>query len=138
MAYCWGQPTRDSPPRDTPDPDDDRMSWWRTFTSPWRVEHVVTVDIPNQLKSMEALMGAREDAAYEKLNATILTVKDGWASLVAERDALKAALEDADADAAAQVAAALDADSDVDASKVEAADSALAELVAVAEPEPGE
>src|SRR5688500_16364189 len=75
-------------------------------------------------------MAAREDAAYEKLAADIATVKDGWASLVAERDALKTALENADANAAAQVQAALDADSDVDAAKVEAADAALAELVA--------
>jgi hypothetical protein len=81
------------------------------------------------LKELRA-MGAREDAAYEKLAADIQTVKDGWGSLVAERDALKAALENADADAAAQVQAALDADSDVDAAKVEAADAALADLVA--------
>jgi hypothetical protein len=81
------------------------------------------------LKELRA-MGAREDAAYEKLAADIQTVKDGWGSLVAERDALKAALESADADAAAQVQAALDADSEVDAAKVEAADAALADLVA--------
>lgn len=84
------------------------------------------------------IMAAREDAAYEALTATILTVKDGWASLVAERDALKEALENADANAAAQVAAALEADSDVDAAKVEAADAALAELVVPAEPTPDE
>lgn len=82
-----------------------------------------------QLQKDVKLMAAREDAAYEQLNATIQTVKDGWASLIAERDALKAALENADANAAAQVQAALDADSEVDASKVEAADAALAELV---------
>ena len=80
-------------------------------------------------------MAAREDAAYEKLNASIQTVKDGWASLVAERDALKAALESADADAAVRVQEALDADSEVDAGKVEAADAALAELVATPAPE---
>lgn len=80
------------------------------------------------LKEIRA-MGAREEQAYEKLAADIQTVKDGWGSLVAERDALKAALESADADAAAQVQAALDADSDVDAAKVEAADAALADLL---------
>lgn len=80
-------------------------------------------------------MAAREDAAYEKLSASIQTVKDGWASLVAERDQYKAALEAADANQAAAVQAALDADSDVDAGKVEAADAALAELVAVPAPE---
>lgn len=83
----------------------------------------------NHLRKEMAAMAAREDQAYADLNATILTVKEGWASLVAERDALKAALEAADANAAAQVQAALDADSDVDAAKVEAADAALAELV---------
>jgi hypothetical protein len=92
----------------------------------------------DQLEKDVKVMAAREDAAYEKLNATILTVKDGWASLVAERDALKEALENADADAAAQVQAALDADSDVDAGKVEAADAALAELVPAAPEEPAE
>lgn len=88
------------------------------------------VDIKKELIAM----GARETAAYEALNATILTVKDGWASLVAERDALKAALEAASADVAAQVQAALDADSEVDAGKVEAADAALAEISPPAPP----
>lgn len=83
----------------------------------------------NNLHKEITAMAAREDSAYADLNATILTVKEGWASLVAERDALKAALEAADANAAAQVQAALDADSDVDAAKVEAADAALAGLV---------
>ena len=81
-------------------------------------------------------MGAREDAAYAKLAEDIQKVKDGWASLVAERDALKQALEEADANKAAAVQAALDADSEVDASKVEAADAALAELVVPPAPEP--
>jgi hypothetical protein len=95
-------------------------------------------DITDFLASIEAkldslsrkvdIMSEREDQAYANLNATILTVKDGWASLVAERDALKAALEQADADAAVRVQEALDADSEVDAGKVEAADAALAEL----------
>ena len=92
----------------------------------------------DQLSKDVQIMAAREDAAYDKLNATIQTVKDGWASLVAERDALKAALEQADANAAAQVQAALDADSDVDASKVEAADAALAELFAPAPAPPAD
>jgi len=93
----------------------------------------------DQIQKELKIMGAREDAAYAALSEKIDTVKAGWASLVAERDALKAALEDADADAAAQVQAALDADSEVDAGKVEAASSALDELVATpppVEPEP--
>ena len=91
----------------------------------------------DQLSKDVQIMGAREDAAYAALSEKIDTVKAGWASLVAERDALKAALENADANAAAQVQAALDADSDVDAAKVEAASSALDELVAPApQPEP--
>jgi hypothetical protein len=100
---------------------------------------IVLLDITAQLKTIKRevrAMAAREDAAYEKLNATILTVKDGWASLVAERDALKEALENADAEAATRVQAALDADSDVDAGKVEAADAALAELASQPAPEP--
>lgn len=88
----------------------------------------------NRIEKELTAMAAREDQAFSDLNATIQTVKEGWASLIAERDALKAALEAADADAAAQVQAALDADSDVDAAKVEAADAALAELVATPEP----
>ena len=93
----------------------------------------------DQIQKELKIMGAREDAAYAALSEKIDTVKAGWASLVAERDALKAALENADADAAAQVQAALDADSEVDAGKVEAASSALDELVATpppVEPEP--
>lgn len=78
-------------------------------------------------------MGEREDAAYVALNATILSVKDGWAALVADRDRWRAAAEAADANAAAALAA----DSDADAGKVEAADAALAELVVVAEPVEG-
>jgi hypothetical protein len=85
------------------------------------------------LKEIRA-MGAREDQAYEKLAADIQTVKDGWASLVAERDQWKAAAEAAGAEVAAQVQAALDADSDVDAGKVEAADAALADLLPPAPP----
>jgi len=80
-------------------------------------------------------MGAREDAAYAKLGDTINTIKDGWAAKDAEIRVLREQLANADADAQARVEAALEADSDVDAGKVEAADSALAELVAVA-PDP--
>ena len=124
------------------------MSWTDWFTWPRAALSNIEADTASvrmsvrsltgkvdQLQKDVQIMAAREDQAYENLNATIQTVKDGWASLVAERDALKAALENADANAAAQVQAALDADSDVDASKVEAADAALAELVAPA-PEP--
>jgi hypothetical protein len=100
----------------------------------------------DQLQKEVLAMGAREDAAYEALNANIAAVKDGWAVLVASNAAkdtriaeLESALADADANAAANLAAALDADSDADAAKVEAADAALAELVAPApapEPQP--
>lgn len=91
----------------------------------------------DQLSKDVQIMGAREDAAYVALSEKIDTVKAGWASLVAERDALKEALENADVDAAAQVAAALEADSEVDAVKVEDAAAALDELVAPpVEPEP--
>ena len=79
-------------------------------------------------------MAAREDAAYEQLNTSIQTVKDGWAALVAERDQYKTALEQADATRAQAVADALEADSDVDAGKIEAANAALNELVAPAPP----
>lgn len=82
-------------------------------------------------------MSEREDAAYAKLSADIAAVKTGWAALVAENAALKVdnqtlrdALAAADATQAAAVEAALTADSVSDAGKVEAADAALAELVA--------
>lgn len=90
------------------------------------------------IRRLEERMGAREDAAYEALNANIAAVKEGWASLTAERDALKAALEEADADKAAAVQDALDADSEVDASKVEAASAALDELAGHTEEPPVE
>lgn len=93
------------------------------------------------LKEIKA-MGDRENAAYASLNANIAAVKEGWAVLVASNATkdqriaeLESALADADADAAANLAAALDADSESDAAKVEAADAAIAELVAPA-PEP--
>jgi len=98
------------------------------------IREAVRVEIPNQLRQMEASMAAREDAAYEQLNTSIQTVKDGWAALVAERDQYKAALEQADATRAQAVADALEADSDVDAGKIEAANAALNELVAPAPP----
>jgi len=89
------------------------------------IRAAVEVEIPNKLREMETRMSEREDAAYEHLTVTIQAVKDGWSALIAERDALKAALEQAGVDAAAV----LEADSQADAAKVEAADAALAELV---------
>lgn len=123
------------------------MSWFTDYFWPANTLSDIERDIAALRRRVEnnheimikelRIMAAREDQAYADLTATILTVKDGWASLVAERDALKEALENADADAAAQVAAALEADSEVDAAKVEAADAALAELVVPpADPEP--
>lgn len=126
----------------------DRLRW---LAAPWRDLSDIARDLAflcvaaseqkallRHITKELANMAEREDAAYEKLYATITTVKDGWASLVAERDALKAALEDADADKAAAVQAALDADSNVDAEKVEAADAALADLIPPAEEPPAE
>lgn len=123
------------------------MSWFTDYFWPANTLSDIERDIAALRRRVEnnheimikelRIMAAREDQAYADLTATILTVKDGWASLVAERDALKEALENADANAAAQVAAALEADSDVDAAKVEAADAALAELVVPpVQPEP--
>lgn len=122
-------------------------SWWSWFKSPWAISSDLHRDVAalrviaqshteklNHITREITTMGAREDAAYQQLSADIQTVKDGWAALVAERDALKEALQNADANAAAQVQAALDTDSDIDAAKVEAADAALASLVA---PAPG-
>jgi hypothetical protein len=86
------------------------------------------------LSEMEARMGAREDAAYDKINATIGTVKEGWAALQAENANLKSQLENAGVEFQAK----LDADSEADAAKVEAADASLSELVAVAEQPPTE
>lgn len=88
--------------------------------------------IKQLLEGMEQRMGVREDAAYEKLNSTIVSVKEGWAALVAENANLREQLANAGVEFQAQ----LDADSEVDAGKVETADASLAELVAVAEPTP--
>lgn len=81
-------------------------------------------------------MAEREDAAYARQAELIQSVKDGWGSLVTENAALKEALENADADAARRVQEALDADSNVDAGKVEAANSALDELLNPPAPQP--
>lgn len=94
-----------------------------------------TVTLTNIMKELR-IMAAREDAAYEALTATILTVKDGWAVLVnsnAAKDTeiaqLRAALEAAQAGVAETIAVAAAADSEADAAKVEAANAALTELV---------
>lgn len=81
-------------------------------------------------------MGAREDAAFEKLNSTIVTIKDGWAAKDAKIAVLEAQVAAAGPEQEAAVAAALEADSEFDAAKVEAADAALAELTSVASPDP--
>jgi len=96
--------------------------------------HETVSRLPARLDQMEARMAEREDAAYANLTATIQTVKDGWAAQLAKIAALEAALAEADAEQAAAVADALAADSEFDAAKVEAADAALAELTAPAEP----
>lgn len=89
-------------------------------------------ELKRLLKEMEIRMGAREDAAYEKLSATIDTVKDGWAALQAENTNLKQQLTDAGVEFQAK----LDADSEADAAKVEEADAKLSELVVPAPSEP--
>lgn len=117
------------------------MSWFTDFFWPADAISNIQRDITalqmtaNIIKKELRTMADRENAAYDALNATILTVKDGWAVLVASNAAkdariaeLEAALEAADPTAA--VAAALEEDSVADAAKVEAADAALAELVA--------
>lgn len=87
--------------------------------------------IKKLLDDMEARMAAREDAAYEDLNSTIETVKEGWAALQAENANLRQQLTDA----GANFQIALDQDSEADADKVEAADAALKELVVPDAPE---
>lgn len=84
------------------------------------------------LNEMEARMGAREDAAHDNLNATIETVKAGWAALQAENANLKSQLDAAAVNYQAQ----LDADSEADAAKIEEADAKLAELTAQPAEEP--
>ncbi len=103
-----------------------------------RIRRAVVHEIPAKLREMESRMANREQAAYENLTATIQSVQSGWTALVAERDQYKAALEQADADEAAAVAAALEADSEYDADRIEAADAALADLVAQPPAEGGE
>lgn len=130
------------------------MSWWdavKNWFARFFWPRACLSDIQASVESIHALarmtnadvdmilrelakMSEREDAAFARQAELIQSVKDGWGSLVAERDALKEALENADADAAAQVQAALDADSEVDAAKVEAANAALDELVNPAPP----
>lgn len=90
-----------------------------------------------QLQKDVKIMGAREDAAYARQEELIQLVKDGSAAKDAKIAALEAELANADADAQARVDAALEADSEFDADKIEAGNSALAELVAApADPEP--
>lgn len=82
------------------------------------------------------IMATREELAWSDFSAKIETIKQGWAAKDAEIANLRAQLANAGADTANQVQAALDADSAVDATKVEAANVALDELVVPAQPEP--
>lgn len=107
-----------------PDPSDDLQ------------HHVLAIRVAlvDQAKAIEDIkkeliaMSEREDAAWARQAELIQSVKDGYAALVAERDAWKKAAEDA--------GAALEADSLADADKVEAANAALEELVPAPAPEP--
>jgi hypothetical protein len=82
-----------------------------------------------QLKKEIRIMGAKQDVAYAQLVDDLNKVVTGWASLIAERDALKAALEQADASKAAAVTAALDEDDTHDADAIIAADAIVSGLV---------
>lgn len=119
------------------------MSWFSDHVWPGPVVTAMQRNLAQlaqqQHKILEEIktMAAREDAAYEALNANINTVREGWAALVASNAAkdariaeLEAALQNADAEAAAELEAAMAADSDADAAKVEAASAALDDLVA--------
>lgn len=91
----------------------------------------------DQLSKDVQIMATREEQAWSDFSAKIETIKQGWAAKDAEIANLRAQLANAGADTAAQVQAALDADSAVDATKVEAANVALDELVVPpAQPEP--
>ena len=88
------------------------------------------VDIKKELIAM----GVREDAAAARMAELVQLVKDGSAAKDAKIAALEAELANSDADAQARVDAALEADSEFDAGRIEAANTALEELVAVVPP----
>lgn len=90
----------------------------------------------DQLQKDVQIMAEREDQAWASFNSKVEIIKQGWAAKDAEIANLRAQLENAGVDTQNQVQAALDADSAVDAAKVEAADAALAELIAGTEPQP--
>jgi hypothetical protein len=95
----------------------------------------------DQLQKDVQIMAEREDQAWATFNSKVEVIKQGWAAKDAEILNLRAQLVAAGADTANQVQAALDADSAVDATKVEAANVVLDELVvppATPEPEPEE
>lgn len=72
---------------------------------------------------------SREAENFARLNATVANVKTAWASLVAERDEYKSALEGVDAQQAQAVADALANDSEHDADAIAAVEAELSSLV---------
>jgi hypothetical protein len=91
----------------------------------------------DQLSKDVQIMADREQQAWADFATKIEVIKQGWAAKDAEIANLRAQLANAGADTANQVQAALDADSAVDATKVEAANVVLDELVVPpAQPEP--
>lgn len=101
------------------------------------VQRAVTPRFDAILKEIQ-IMGQQTDAGLAHLKDDLSKVRDGWASLVAERDQYKAALENADADKAAAVASALEADDAHDAASIQEADALVHDLVNKAEQPPAD
>jgi uncharacterized coiled-coil protein SlyX len=112
MAYGWGQPTRDSTPGGTSTRHGDRVSWWQTFTAPWRtapkIERAVTVTIPARLTALETLMAADRDLLAEIASGLTLLATP-ISDLIASEAALRARVAELEGDAAADEAGDLEA-----------------------------
>jgi len=134
----------------TPSPGWTAPDWWPTNHGDWKlVLNAITALGADLRRSQENLAGAlakkldnalkeikKMSVSVDKLEADIQTVAAGYQAVVAERDALKAALAAADATQAQAVADAVAAEDSDSQAKIDAADAIVAGILPPAPVEP--
>jgi hypothetical protein len=123
----------------TPSPGWTAPDWWPTNHGDWKLvlnaitasERALSRKLDNVLKEIKKM-----SVSVDKLEADIQTVAAGYQAVVAERDALKAALAAADATSAQAVADAVAAEDSDSQAKIDAADAIVAGILPPAPVEP--
>lgn len=123
-----------SRPFSTPEPgwrpEDRRPVVWDDLRRFWAEMHVLALQVARIEEKVNAM-----SVNVDKLNSDIQALVAGYQSVVVERDALKAALAEADAEKAQAVADALAADNAVDQAAIDAADKVVADVLNPPAPE---